>query len=184
MEKTRRKRGELTAYHEAGHAVVAFNVRRRCKRVTIIPEGDNLGALHTHGLPESFHPDAERGTQTRRQVEREAKIGLGGLAAESILAHRRDFRRGHTDCEFVFSLVDSQAGSPDEADAHLNLLWVQTLDLLRHPWNWHGVERLAQALLEKREISWTRAKEIIAQALAEERGRSATTGEAIHGPTV
>jgi len=50
--------------------------------------------------------------------------------------------------------------------------------------NLHGVERLAQALLDEREIPWKRAREIIAQALAEERGRSATTSEVIRGATM
>ena len=57
-EDKRKKRGisiKLTAYHEAGHAVMAYILRVRLIEVTIIPDEDDLGKL-THGAGRNIHP--------------------------------------------------------------------------------------------------------------------------------
>jgi len=42
-----RSERERTAYHEAGHAVVAFSLGSRIKMVTIKPDGHYLGWVET-----------------------------------------------------------------------------------------------------------------------------------------
>ncbi len=73
---------ELTAYHEAGHAVVSFNLIHTdpVQKVTIIPRGRAGGYVMT--LPE------DRLAQTREQFEDQIAFAFGGRAAEEIFFGR------------------------------------------------------------------------------------------------
>jgi cell division protease FtsH len=73
---------ELTAYHEAGHAVVSFNLIHTdpVQKVTIIPRGRAGG--YVMSLPE------DRLTQTREQFEDQIAFAFGGRAAEEIFFGR------------------------------------------------------------------------------------------------
>jgi cell division protease FtsH len=73
---------ELTAYHEAGHAVVSFNLIHTdpVQKVTIIPRGRAGG--YVMSLPE------DRLAQTREQFEDQIAFAFGGRAAEEIFFGR------------------------------------------------------------------------------------------------
>jgi cell division protease FtsH len=70
----------LTAYHEAGHAVVAFNTPGAdpIHKVTIVPRGRALGI--TLGLPEK-----DRYNYSREWLQGELVIFFGGRAAEELV---------------------------------------------------------------------------------------------------
>jgi cell division protease FtsH len=74
-EKTR------TAYHEAGHALVACSLPTGdpVHKVTIIPRG--MGALG-YVLQ---RPDDDRFMQTQRELEAKIKVALGGTLAEELI---------------------------------------------------------------------------------------------------
>src|ERR1700687_5011540 len=65
---------EATAYHEAGHAVVALALGRPVERVSVLPDRENLG-LCEFGKS-VFRPSED-------WLEREILIALGGIAAEA-----------------------------------------------------------------------------------------------------
>src|SRR5882762_5398168 len=65
---------EGTAYHEAGHAVVALALGRTVHRVTILPEREHLGQCE-------FRKGGLRPSED--WLEREILIALGGIAAEA-----------------------------------------------------------------------------------------------------
>lgn len=73
---------ELTAYHEAGHAVVSFNLVHTdpVQKVTIIPRGRAGG--YVMSLPE------DRMAQSREQFEDQIAFAFGGRAAEEIFFGR------------------------------------------------------------------------------------------------
>jgi cell division protease FtsH len=73
---------ELTAYHEAGHAVVSFNLSHTdpVQKVTIIPRGRAGG--YVMSLPE------DRMAQSREQFEDQIAFAFGGRAAEEIFFGR------------------------------------------------------------------------------------------------
>lgn len=73
---------ELTAYHEAGHAIVSFNLLYTdpVQKVTIIPRGRAGG--YVMSLPE------DRLAQTREQFEDQIAFAFGGRAAEEIFFGR------------------------------------------------------------------------------------------------
>ncbi|KPK33177.1 MAG: cell division protein FtsH [Chlamydiae bacterium SM23_39] len=68
-----------TAYHEAGHAIVAFNVEHSdpVDKVTIIPRGFSLGSTH-------FMPKKNRLGYWKKEVLDQLAILLGGRASEEI----------------------------------------------------------------------------------------------------
>lgn len=68
-----------TAYHEAGHAMVALNVENAdpVDKITIIPRGFSLGATH-------FMPKKNKLGYWRKEVLDQLAILLGGRAAEEI----------------------------------------------------------------------------------------------------
>jgi cell division protease FtsH len=71
---------KITAFHEAGHAVVAFNAHDMdaVSRVTIIPRGGSLG--HT-----SFPPDRDRYNESQTRLKSIIATMLGGRAAEELV---------------------------------------------------------------------------------------------------
>ncbi len=73
---------ELTAYHEAGHAIVSFNLLYTdpVQKVTIIPRGRAGG--YVMSLPE------DRLASTREQFEDQIAFAFGGRAAEDVFFGR------------------------------------------------------------------------------------------------
>mgnify|MGYP000991120755 FL=1 len=74
------KEKRLTAYHEAGHAIVLRSVSEtdRVERVSIIPAG-GAGGYTAH------KPDEDVYYTTRKQLVDNIKVSLGGRAAEEII---------------------------------------------------------------------------------------------------
>ncbi len=73
----------LTAYHEAGHAVCAMQVKGNdpLHKVTIVPRGRALGVAFT--LPED-----DRVSVTREQIEARLVMAYGGRVAEELVFGR------------------------------------------------------------------------------------------------
>ncbi|MEZ9596118.1 ATP-dependent zinc metalloprotease FtsH [Shewanella sp. 10N.261.52.F9] len=71
---------EMTAYHEAGHAIVGCLVPEHdpVHKVTIIPRGRALGVTF-------FLPEADAISQSRRKLESQISVAYGGRIAEDII---------------------------------------------------------------------------------------------------
>lgn len=71
---------EMTAYHEAGHAIVGCLVPEHdpVHKVTIIPRGRALGVTF-------FLPLADAISQSRRKLESQISVAYGGRLAEEII---------------------------------------------------------------------------------------------------
>ncbi|MFC7530393.1 ATP-dependent zinc metalloprotease FtsH [Actinoplanes sp. GCM10030250] len=76
------KEKKITAYHEGGHALVAFALPHSAPvhKVTILPRGRSLG--HTLVLPTE-----DKYTQTRAEMIDTLAYALGGRAAEELVFH-------------------------------------------------------------------------------------------------
>ncbi|MFO1408709.1 MAG: ATP-dependent zinc metalloprotease FtsH [Steroidobacteraceae bacterium] len=74
------KEKKLTAYHEAGHAIVGLSVPEHdpVYKVTIIPRGRALGVT-------MFLPEADRYSTSKRQLESRIATLFGGRVAEEII---------------------------------------------------------------------------------------------------
>lgn len=70
----------ITAYHEAGHAIVALSLDEHepLYKVTISPRGMSLG--HT-----AFQPQTEKYSYSKRYIEHSIAATLGGRIAESLI---------------------------------------------------------------------------------------------------
>lgn len=88
----------LTAYHEAGHAVVAYHAGQldSVERVTIVPRGGSLG--HT-----SLPPEKDRTNETQTRLLSMLQMMMGGRAAE----------------EYIFSEISTGAASDIERATEL-----------------------------------------------------------------
>ena len=71
---------KATAYHEAGHALVAAHTAEAdpVHKITIIPRGRALGVT-------SFLPETDRLSMDREGLLARIKVGLGGRAAEELM---------------------------------------------------------------------------------------------------
>jgi cell division protease FtsH len=75
------KEKRILAYHEAGHAVMAYLMGDPVQKATIVARGDALGY--------TFHlPDEDRYLHTREELIDWMKIGLAGRAAERVVFGR------------------------------------------------------------------------------------------------
>src|ERR1700722_14636681 len=89
-------RATLTAYHEAGHVVIALAHDRPIHRVSILPNQEQLGKCEIgKGV---FRP-------TEDTLEREILIALAGLAAVARLAGTYALKGAERDLRYVRRLV-------------------------------------------------------------------------------
>ncbi|XP_072020019.1 ATP-dependent zinc metalloprotease YME1L1-like [Amphiura filiformis] len=74
------KNKEITAFHEGGHALVAFFTKdsKPINKATIMPRGDTLGHV-------SLLPDKDQWNQTKSQLLAQMDICMGGRVAEEIM---------------------------------------------------------------------------------------------------
>lgn len=70
-----------TAYHEAGHTIMAYlrNHRERVQVITIVPTGGALGYMWSVEKDDPMHH-----SPTRQELQAEIEISLGGYVAESL----------------------------------------------------------------------------------------------------
>jgi hypothetical protein len=83
--KLRGRRVRQTAYHEAGHAVIALRLGRAVRRVTVVRDGESLGQVNYYRHGRDLKPMQEltspRGDRNRRRVEMDVVINLAGALA-------------------------------------------------------------------------------------------------------
>src|SRR5882724_12821034 len=92
---------EATAYHEAGHAVVALLLDRPVQCVSILPDRDHLGVCE-------FGKGVCRPSED--WLEREMLIALGGIAAEARFTGIYAWDAARHDQQYVHRLAVQRAG--------------------------------------------------------------------------
>src|SRR5580700_4464503 len=92
---------EATAYHEAGHAVVALALGQPVQRVSALPDRQHLGRCEFRkGV---FRPSED-------WLERQILIALGGIAAEARHTGNYAWTGAARDQEYVRRLAVQRAG--------------------------------------------------------------------------
>lgn len=134
----------LTAYHEAGHAVIAIYVGRSVNKVSIIPGGKRLGVCKMSKGRKKASQDV---------LESELLILLAGMAAEGRKAGRYNMQGAAQDLRQAEQLAISRAGNPRKAEKILK----RALDKVHHLFDqaatWAATKSIVEALLEKESIS-------------------------------
>ena len=146
---------EATAYHEAGHAVVALALGRPVHQVSIRPDRERLGVCAFGKAV--FRPSED-------WLEREILIALGGVAAEA--RHTGDYAwdGAARDRQYVRRLAVQRAGERRAGRLERRLL-AKAEHLLAQEGHWRAVELIAAELLRRGEISGRAARHLF------ERGR-------------
>ncbi len=164
-ERDEERRSEITAYHEAGHAVAFYLLHKRFKYVTIKPEGEKWGEivynkkiLKQHTIP------SER---ELRFMKRECMVSLAGPIAEKILSGKCEFE----DILPFLDLPSSRSENEWETDMMFwKPIFVDTKLLIYAPWNWHAVGALADELEKQKKIRYKEARKIIRNAIEDYQG--------------
>lgn len=146
-----------TAYHEAGHAVVALALGRPVHRVSVLPNRDRLGQCEFgKGV---FRPSED-------WVEREVMISLGGLAAEARHTGQYGWAEAERDLRHVRKLL---AQTTDRAAARVEKRMLAKVEnLLADDGHWRAVERIAAELLVHGVISGRAARHLYERAVGED----------------
>ncbi len=173
---------ERTAYHEAGHAVVAFHLRVKVVSVSIIREDGSLGRVH-HKYPSAFTPDLRDDSRAKRRVETEIIWTLAGLAAEERLTGRCNWQGANSDLHEAVDVASYVTGSDRELTAYIEYLREHARNLVAVGHTWAGIKAVANELLQCQEMSAAKARQIMHTGIeAAIRERQESRQKAVAGP--
>ena len=159
---------EKTAYHEAGHAVAAFHMRRSFRYVTIEPDEESLGHVMYTKFSDSFRPDIDSDRKIRKPLEKAIITAFAGPIAEQIFSGRKNPIGASRDFHSASDYVSYLCVSSEESEAYINWLWIKTKKMIMNPTKWCSVKRLAEELLDCRRIGYVKARKIIKESMARE----------------
>jgi hypothetical protein len=160
----KRKQIEKTAYHEAGHAVAAFYMKRAFRYVTIEPEEDSLGHIMLKKFRDSFNPEIDSDRKIRKPLEKAIITSFAGPIAEQIFSGRKNIIGAKSDLRDALDYACYLCGSLEETEAYVNWLWIKTKNMIRQPAKWCSVEGLAKELLDCHKIGYMKARRIIKES--------------------
>lgn len=143
-----------TAYHEAGHAVVALALGRPVHRVSVLPNRDRLGQCEFGKAV--FRPSED-------WVEREVLISLAGLAAEARHTGTYGWDEADRDLRYVRRLLTATR-TDRQAEKQERRLLSKVEYLLADDGNWAAVEAIAAELLKQGVISGRAARHLFDRA--------------------
>ena len=171
MEQGNNERVDF-AYHEAGHAVVAYLHTVDFNSVTLKVDDDYGGRVDYQNPVDGIEVDGCDQCRDRSRREIWAKIFLSGPEAERHFNPKGHWRR-HAKQDLCDTLTKlSSDTTPDkESKAYLRLIQIRTQSILKRPDVWDAVETLAKALLEEETLSGKKAEGIIEQAIGQSRAR-------------
>jgi ATP-dependent Zn protease len=144
-----------TAYHEAGHAVIALAHDRIVHRVSVLPKQGYLGKCE-------FRKGVSRGDF----VEREILIALAGLAAESRHTGTYDRIAAGKDLRFVRTLA-LQRATEKQLDRYERRMLSKVEHLLADDGLWKAVELIAAELMKQGQLSGRAVKHLYDKATQE-----------------
>jgi hypothetical protein len=146
-----------TAYHEAGHAVVALCLGRPVHRVSVLPNHLRLGQCEFG--KGRFKPSEDA-------LEREILISLAGLAAEARHTGTYELDAANHDLRYVRRLVlerKSERAAPRYEERCLSKVEAMLADDA----TWRAVELIAAELLAHGVISGRAARHLFDRAARE-----------------
>ncbi len=137
-----------TAYHEAGHAVIALTLGRAVERVTIVPNQGYLGACHMQKT---------RVKPTKDWLEDEILILLAGMVAESRVTGQYSAGASQ-DLRGVRRLALMRADGQKQVERLERRLLDKTEYLVNDDVHWTAIQTIARELLLHQTISGRAAR--------------------------
>lgn len=144
------KAAEITAYHEAGHAVACYVLKHVFEKVSIIPGEGFLGKLYANGIPEDFNIDSPGPAETQLAYDHFI-ICWAGFYSEYRFTGKYNWCGSMSDrskANAFAALLDRPAKECEE----------EAKELIYS--NWKKVEAVAQALLESQTLTAQQVQEI------------------------
>ncbi len=146
-----------TAFHEAGHAVMALIVGRSVHKVTIAPGQMHAGRGLRLGECRMEHG---RSKAAKDWIEDEVLILLAGMAAEARFTGEYCRRGASQDLRNVHRLLEHRAGSERQLDRLVRRLLDKTEHLLNDEAHYQAIERIARRLLQDTTLSGRAVKHL------------------------
>ena len=156
MVKLSKATEEATAYHEAGHAVVALRVGLRIGRrgVSILPGEGSAGTAHVLPTIRGSPVSVDGAARFHRVAEKHAMVCLAGDLAQA--HYRRSSWRTHhgsQDRQQAIALVSRIVSSKDELEAYLQLLLIRARNMVTSAAVWSQIVAVAEALLSRKTLT-------------------------------
>ena len=139
-----------TAYHEAGHAVMAYFLYIRVKKVSVVPGKDYLGFMLHEKVVRGLAPDVDMSLRNFDRMEKLARISLAGHIAQKIHAPRSHSGTS-SDHQIVADMALRLNGSSEAANAWIKWLRISVRDGLKARWTF--VDTVAHELVRQKEFS-------------------------------
>lgn len=160
----KRTRDLSTAYHEAGHAIIAFKHGTYLRAVTIEPSGDFHGLVSGNFVARIVKLDIGNiPPRVQRRIENYAVQALAGAAAQRKY-NRRSVRthHGQTDRSNVIDLLSYLCEPSSAVMTHYYALMdARAHEAVRNPSNWRAIEILTKELMRRRTIKGKALREFI-----------------------
>jgi len=152
----------LTAYHEAGHAVMAQLCGQRITEVEIIGDSEHSGSVRSLRIHEEQGPDVDPGIPTA-PTERLLLCLVAGMVAEARVSGRRSWDEGCEDLDAAVRLAMQVVGDCERVLPFLEIARDHTEGLLKN--HWPAVEALASSLIERRRMTGEEVRRLLAPLL-------------------
>jgi hypothetical protein len=156
MKTLRDESLKATAYHEAGHTLVAWLLRVKVRSATIVPdrEAESDGHIRHEGLLLGKFPEAVESDRQRIRMEKFIMVSLAGPIAQ-MMYNPRSFRRYHAGFDWPTALNLSMmcTRSSSTSERHLAYLEARTKDLLEAPGIRELLRILATELLARKTLN-------------------------------
>lgn len=155
--KKNKKQDVYTAYHEAGHAVVGWDLfnLKRIKMLTIVPEPKNntLGRVKTKRIMQSIDYDIGDSPAFEGKIMREIMELFAGYVAEKKIRKRGNSVGAWGDFNNILDLTTRLYGGYDtEVQKHFQDYLLRRTELIIDQ-KWNLVKAVAKELLEKKTLS-------------------------------
>jgi hypothetical protein len=153
--------GWTTAYHEAGHAVMAR--LQRCHFTAVSIDLEHGGCVWMRSSFRRMRPDIAVTTAPLRDAfEREYMTCYAGrLAQERFTGHRAELFEYEEDATLAEDMLQRVSSRAAERRAYHRYLLERARTELFFPPHWNGVHVLAASLMDARDLRGAAAKRLI-----------------------
>jgi ATP-dependent Zn protease len=149
-----------TAYHEAGHAVMAMQLGRTLQKVTIVP-----GQIQTGGVRLGVcQIQKGRAKVSKDWMEDDALILFAGMVAEAQFTGEYCRQGAGQDLRMIRGLLQQRAKSERQVEKLERRLLDKTSHLLSDEQNAKAVELVARELIQKQTVSGRAVRHFIEEA--------------------
>ena len=150
-----------TAWHEAGHALVAAIVGRPIQKVTVAPANLQTGGVRLGAV--KFQKG--RSKSTNDWLEDEVLILLAGMVAESKFTGQYCESGARQDLRAVRNLIDKRAATERQMEKLERRLLDKVEHLLEQPHHVAALKMIVDELIEKQTIKGRTVQHFVRMAL-------------------